>query len=280
MVFGFIKLKGSNFFEIQTNNFDHPFRNNFFIKFCDYLLILIFSFILFSPIIYIITNFIDNIYLQNYFLKKYFLEAFKNSVILSFFTATMVTFIGLIISILLVNSRNNIFLQQILFLISSMILVISPIIISLGYFIILRELRYISLITYSVIIIINCVFLIPFSILILFTKLKNIFLNFDDIKKTFRISEKNFIIIIYPLIQKNLFYIFSFSAAISFGDFTIISFFKNESLQTLPTILYKLITSYRFDEASFVAGFMLIFSLLIYLLFDNSFYKDNPVNNK
>ena len=161
-----------------------------------------------------------------------------------------------------------------------MILIISPIIISLGYFIVLGELRYVSLINYLVIIIINCVFLIPFSILILFTKLKNIFLNFDDIKLTFRISEKNFIKIIYPLIQKNLIYIFCFSAAISFGDFTIISFFKNESFQTLPSILYMLITSYRFNEASFVAGFMLIFSLIIYLLFDNSFYKDNPVKNK
>ena len=120
--------------------------------------------------------------MQNYFLKKYFLQAFKNSFILSFFTAIIVTFSGLIISILLVNSRNNLFLQQILFLISSMILVISPIIISLGYFIVLGELRYVSFITFAVIIIINCLFLIPFSILILFTKLKNIFLNFDDIK--------------------------------------------------------------------------------------------------
>ena len=280
LVLGFYKLRGSNFFEIQTNYFEHPFRNNYFIKCYDYFIIILFSLILFSPIIFIITNFIEIIYVQNYFFKKYFLEAFKNSFILSFFTATMVTFIGLIISILLVNFRSNIFLQQILFLISSMILIVSPIIISLGYFIVLGELRYVSLITYAVIIVINCVFLIPFSILILFTKLKNIFLNFDDIKKTFRISENNFIKIIYPLIRKNLIYIFSFSAAISFGDFTIISFFKNESFQTLPTILYKLITSYRFDEASFVAGFMLIFSLLIYLLFDNIFYKDNPVNNK
>ena len=32
LVLGFYKLKGSNFFEIQTNYFDHPFRNIFFIK--------------------------------------------------------------------------------------------------------------------------------------------------------------------------------------------------------------------------------------------------------
>ena len=186
----------------------------------------------------------------------------------------------IIISGILVVNHNNTLVQQILFLLSSIIIIISPIIFSLGYFIYFQPLIHIEFVKFIIVILINAIFLLPFAILILFTKLKNIYINFDDIKKTFRISEKNFIKIIYPLIQKNLIYIFSFSAAISFGDFTIISFFKNESFQTLPTILYKLITSYRFNEASFVAGFMLIFSLLIYLLFDNSFYKDNPVNNK
>jgi thiamine transport system permease protein len=78
------------------------------------------------------------------------------------------------------------------------------------------------------------------------------------------------------MIKKNVLFIFSFSAALSFGDFTIISFFKSENFQTLPSLLYKLISSYRFEEASFVAGFILIFSLFIYLLFDNWFYKDKP----
>ena len=36
LVLGFYKLKGSNFFEIQTNYFNHPFRNNFYIKFFKY----------------------------------------------------------------------------------------------------------------------------------------------------------------------------------------------------------------------------------------------------
>ena len=113
----------------------------------------------------------------------------------------------------------------------------SPIIISLGYFIILGEFRYINLINYCIVILINCIFLIPFSILILFTRLKNIFLNFNDIKESYQIDEKKFILIIFPLIKKNILFVFSFSTALSFGDFTIISFFKSESFQTLP-ILY------------------------------------------
>ena len=90
----------------------------------------------------------------------------------------------------------------------------------------------------------------------------------------------SFLNIIFPLIKKNLIYVFSFSTAISFGDFTIISFFKNETFQTLPIILYKLLISYRFNEASIVAGFILFFSLFLYLLFDNLFYKEIPANNK
>ena len=104
--------------------------------------------------------------------------------------------------------------------------------------------------------------------------------HFNDLKISFTLNDINFIKIIYPLIKNNLFYVFSFSAAISFGDFTIISFFKNDELQTLPILLYKLITSYRFNEASIVAGFILIFSLFIYLIFDNRIvYKDKPEKN-
>ena len=273
---GFYKQRGSNFFEIQTNNFNHPFKNTLIIKYIDYCLIFLLSFFLFSPIMYIINNFFRSIFLANVFLKNYFISAFLNSLILCLLTGISVTSIGFIISILLVKMRERYFLQQLLFLFSSIILIISPVIISLGYFITLGELRYTYWISVVVIIIINTIFLVPFSILIFFTKIKNIFLNFSDIKKTFRLGDINFIKIIYPLIKKNLIYVFSFTTAISFGDFTVISFFKNESFQTLPTLLYNLISSYRFKEASIVAGFILIFSLLTYLIFDNNFYRDKP----
>ena len=279
LITGFYKQRGSKYFEIDTNYFTHPFKDKMIIRCIDFLLIFCMSIFLFSPIIFIINNFIQLIFLENIFYKNYFIDALINSFFLCVITGFLVTIIGFVISILLVQKRNNFLLQQLLFLISTVILIISPVIISLGYFIALGELRYIYFVTFIVIIIINTIFLIPFSILIIFTKLKNTYLNFNDIKKTYRLSEMNFIKIIYPLVKKNLFYVFSFSAAISFGDFTIISFFKNSNFQTLPSLLYKLITSYRFNEASLVAGFILIFSLFIYLIFDNNYYKDKPDNN-
>ena len=61
----------------------------------------------------------------------------------------------------------------------------------------------------------------------------------------FELTDINFFKIIFPLIKKNLFYLFSlFLQPISFGDFTIISFFKSEnrSKHCLPSLLYKLIS--------------------------------------
>ncbi len=276
LLFGFYKLKGSNYFEIQNDFYEYPLNNYKILKYFDCTMIIIFSTFFFSPIIFIIYKFINIINFNEILLKEYLIEAFLNSFIISLFTGFLVTISGLFLSILIFNMRKKIYSQQILFILSSIIIVISPIIISLGYFILLEELRYNNIIIIIILIIINCLLLIPFSILILFTRIKNIYLNFNDSKKTFNLNEISFIQIIFPLIKNNLLFVYSISVCISFGDFTIISFFNNNSFQTLPILLYKLIISYKFNEASFVAGFMLLFTLFIYLFFDNITYKDIP----
>ena len=123
-------------------------------------------------------------------------------------------------------------------------------------------------------------YLIPFSLLILFNNLKNIYLSYEDYQKTYRIKLLDYYKIIFPLIKKNLLYVFSFSTVITFGDFTIISFFRNHSFETLPSLLFRLLSAYRFNEASFVAGFILILSLIIYFFIDNSIYKVKPVKRR
>ena len=268
---GFFKLKGSNFFEVDISNNLHPHNDIKTIKIFDFILITIFSIFLFSPIIFIIINFLSSDF-NNIFYDINFIKAFLNSLIISLISGSLVSIFGFSISVLLVLNHKNILLQQLIFLLSSSIIIISPIIFSLGYFIILNDLRYILFFKYSVIILINCIFLIPFAILILFNNLKNIYLNYLDIKSSFRISLINYFRILFPLIKKNCLYVFSFSTVITFGDFTIISFFKDQNFETLPSYLFRLISVYRFNEATFVAGFILMISLIIYFLIDNFNY--------
>ena len=269
---GFFKLKGSNFFEVDISNNLHPHNDIKTIKIFDFILITIFSIFLFSPIIFIIINFLSSDF-NNIFYDINFIKAFLNSLIISLISGSLVSIFGFSISVLLVLNHKNVLLQQLIFLLSSSIIIISPIIFSLGYFIILNDLRYILFFKYSVIIIINCIFLIPFAILILFNNLKNIYLNYLDIKSSFRISLINYFRILFPLIKKNCLYVFSFSTVITFGDFTIISFFKDQNFETLPSYLFRLISVYRFNEATFVAGFILMISLIIYFLIDNFNYQ-------
>ena len=66
-------------------------------------------------------------------------------------------------------------------------------------------------------------------------------------------------------------YIILFVSSIIY--FTIISFFKDQDFDTLPSYLYKLISVYRFNEASFIAGVILIFSMIIFLFIDNVDYQ-------
>ena len=250
LIIGFLSLKGSNYYDIQTDNFEYLFNKNKLISLIDFLIIAIFSLFFFSPIFFISINFLQNIINTQFFINKLFFHAFINSMALSLSSGLLVTISGLIISLTLVSIRSKLIHQQILFFLTSTILVISPIIISLGYFIILGDLRYLD-----------------------------IFINFNDIKETFRINDIDFFKIIFPLIKKNILFVFSFASALSFGDFTVISFFKTENFQTMPSLLYKLISTYRFEEATFVAGIILIVSLLIYLIFDNIFYTASPDKN-
>ena len=95
-------------------------------------------------------------------------------------------------------------------------------------------------------------------------------------QKTFRIKISDYYKIIFPLIKKNLLYVFSFSTVITFGDFTIISFFRSDNFETLPSYLFKLISTYQFNEASFVAGAILFLSMVIYFIIDNLNYQGRP----
>ena len=272
---GFYKFRGSSFFEVGDLKNYHPHKDLIFIKLIDCILVILFSIFLFSPIIIIYLETLKSNF-SNVIFNPNFIKAFNNSLTISLTTGFFVSLIGLTISCILVLNHKNILVQQSIFLISSIILIISPIIFSLGYFIFFQSSIHYVYVKIIIVILINCIFLLPFAILIFFNNLKNIYLTFNDYRKTYRVNLINYFKIIFPLFKSNFLYVFSFSTVMTFGDFTIISFFRNESFETLPSYLFKLISTYRFDEASFIAGVMLLISMIIYFLIDNLNYQGKP----
>ncbi len=276
VLIGFYKFRGSSFFEIGNLENKHPHKDLVYLKSIDFGLIFLFIIFLYSPIFFIFFEAIKSNF-SNIIYDDYFIKAFKNSIIISFTTGTLVSFIGLVISNILVLNHKNLLFQQTLFLISSIIIIISPIIFSLGYFIYFQSVINVKFVKLIIVILINVIFLLPFAILIFFNNLKNIYFTFKDYKITYRVKISNFFIIIFPLFKKNFLYVFSISTVITFGDFTIISFFKSDDFETLPSYLFRLISSYKFNEASFVAGIILFISMLIYFILDNLNYQGRPV---
>jgi len=272
---GFFKFKGSNFFEVGIIDYKHPHKDNNLVKLFDFFLIFFFIIFLFSPIVLIYIEFIKASFSKIVF-SSTFIKAFFNSIFISIITGLFVSFFGLFISCILVINHKNYIFQQSLFLISSIILIISPIIFSLGYFIFFQPIIHYLHIKFFIIILINAIFLLPFAILIFFNNLKNLYFTFDDLRKAYRINLIIFFKIIFPLFKKNFLYVFSFSIVITFGDFTIISFFRSEDFETLPSYLFKLISTYKFNEASFVAGVIIILSMMIYFIIDNLNYQGRP----
>jgi len=272
---GFFKFKGSNFFEVGIANYNHPYNNNNLVRLVDFFLIFFFILFLFSPIFLIYIELIKTSFSQTIFNFKFF-NALINSIFISLITGLFVSFLGLLISVLLVVNHKKIFFQQFLFLISSIILIISPIIFSLGYFIFFLPIIHYPYLKFFIVILINVIFLVPFAILIFFNNLKNLYFTFEDLRKTYRIDLISYFKIIFPLFKKNFLYVFSFSTVITFGDFTIISFFRSDNFDTLPSYLFKLISTYKFNEASFVAGIILLLSMIIYFFIDNLNYQERP----
>ena len=84
LITGFYKQRGSEFFEVYTNKFNHPFKNIILVKYLDYILIFFLSIFLFSPIIYVVSNFLQLILMENIFIKKYFFSAFLNTFLSEF----------------------------------------------------------------------------------------------------------------------------------------------------------------------------------------------------
>ena len=57
LIIGFLSLKGSNYYDIQTDNFEYLFNKNKLILLIDFLIIAIFSLFFFSPIFFILIKF-------------------------------------------------------------------------------------------------------------------------------------------------------------------------------------------------------------------------------
>ena len=194
-----------------------------------------------------------------------------NSVVRSLFVALFASLLsvilGFLVSMAIVNSKKN--FQLFFETVGYLPIVASPMVLGTGLFIIIFPIIDPRSLVLPITMLVNALMALPFSIRILLPHLKKLFNDYGKLIESLGFKKWDLIrIIILPKISKPLGFSFGLSAAISMGDFGVIALFSDPDSYTLPMKIYRLMASYRVNEAASGALLLLILTFGIFSLFD------------
>jgi thiamine transport system permease protein len=191
----------------------------------------------------------------------YFWSALSTTFMISFFSgllAITLTYGNLT----LLNKGKNI--SEFWFYI---LVIFSPGIISVGYFIFFNEIINFLIPNILIVIIINAIFTLPFTYNYLSPSFFRISQEHLEISESLNIyGIRRFSIIDWPRLKEPLVTAFCVSSILSASDLVIISFFGTNSLSTLTQTIYRLMGSYRMEEAYAVALLLLIYCFIYFIV--------------
>ena len=148
----------------------------------------------------------------------------------------------------------------------NLILILPPILLATGIFLSLRNMFNIQQIAPYVIVCINCLTTIPFSMRILgsdYLRISSIYSRLFDTYNIRGISR----ILKYeiPMMRSSIATSLAISITLSMGDLGVISLFGSTDIRTLPLYIYQSLGSYRMDNAA--EGILLLLILTTSIIF-------------
>ena len=143
---------------------------------------------------------------------------------------------------------------------ASLIMVVPPIVIGAGWFILSRHFVDPFSLAPIMVVSVNAAMAIPFAFRILRPSWDTAASRHNRLCSQLGIAGWNRLRLIdWPVLKRPLGVAFAFAMALSLGDLGTIALFGNNSIQTLPYLLLQRMASYRTDDA---AGLALILGLL------------------
>lgn len=148
---------------------------------------------------------------------------------------------------------------------STLILVVPPLTLGMGLFLVLRPYAGLAEIGVYLVILINGMLAVPFVLRILQPAIIASAQQVDRLSNSLGLQGWTLFKIIYwPLIRKPIGFALALAATLSMGDMGVIALFGTQDLSTLPLLIYRLFGAYRMDEAAVVA---MLLCLLCFSLF-------------
>ena len=147
----------------------------------------------------------------------------------------------------------------------SLILVIPPLVLASGLFLLLRRYADVFSLALLLTILINALMGLPFAVRVLDGPFVNNLRRHDRLCLSLGIRGlSRWRLIDWPTLRKPLGLAMAYSSTLAAGDLTAIALFGSENMQTLPLLLYQRMGSYRLEEAAVTALLLLLLCLLLF----------------
>ena len=153
----------------------------------------------------------------------------------------------------------------------NLILILPPILLGTGIFLSLRNIYNIQEIAPYIIIGINSLTVIPFTLRIIGPEYLRVSYMYDklflahNIKGIIRLLKYEL-----PLLKGSFATAFAVAVTLSMGDLGLISLFGSTEIRTLPLYIYQSLGSYRMDNAS--AGIFVLLILVLTIIFISEYF--------
>ena len=154
-------------------------------------------------------------------------------------------------------------------LLSSLILVVPPLVLGTGLFLLLRNFTDVFALALLLTLLINALMGLPFAVRVLENPLLTSAKANDKLCASLGINGlARLRIIDWPILRKPFALAMAFATTIAAGDLTVIALFGSNDVRTLPLLLYQRMGSYQFQEAAVTALLLLLFCFTLFWLIE------------
>lgn len=198
------------------------------------------------------------------------IKAIINTLIVSLSSASLSLLVA--IGLLLIARHIHNRLQWIktasaITLLGNLILVMPPLVLGTGLFLLLRPYADVFSLALLLVILINALLALPFVLRILDAPINQSTQYHDRLVQSLGIQGwSRFVWLDWPLLKPAAGLSFGIAASLSAGDLGAIALFGSDRVTTLPLLLYQRMGSYRLQEAAVTAVLLLLTCLLLFLV--------------
>ncbi len=191
------------------------------------------------------------------------------SILVALLSVMLTLVMALTISLSLISLRQRKVLAGAIEGVAYLTIAASPLVIGTGLFLLLFPIIDPISVVLPLTALVNALTTLPFALRILIPATVQIEGQFGRLADSIALTGwRRFRQLHLPRLRRPLGFSAGLAAALSMGDLGVIALFSDPNRATLPMQMYRLMSSYRMDEAAGAALLLLVLSLLLFWIFD------------